>query len=192
MILWYASGNESLLTRFAHACACGHRWRHVACRCCAHLSCQLGQHQALAALAPDNGLTCSQAAHGQGCQHFSRAAGAPALPTRTMLRCHLGRARGALERRPRHRTQVLDAGTGNCRCTSSLSALTWFRSTHTVSSCLARPLPRLSRFVEGHLLHYKTVVVYHLTYAVPSVTIVLYAESCCQCMERSTDVREDF
>src|SRR5260221_3004283 len=111
MILWYACGHESLLPRFTHTRARGYRWRYAACRRRAHLSGQPRQHQALVAPAPALRFVCSQAAQGQGHQHFCCAAPHAALPTRPVPRQQLGRARRALECRPRHHPQPVDAGT---------------------------------------------------------------------------------
>src|SRR5215210_5384675 len=113
MILWYASGYESLLTRFTHTRARCHRWRDVTRRGGAHLSDQPWQYQALVAPAPEQWRACSQTAHGQDRHDYRSAVPDTALPTRTAPRCQLGRACGALECRPRDQPQLVDAWAGN-------------------------------------------------------------------------------
>src|SRR5688572_2608700 len=65
MILWYAFGYESLLTRLTHTRALCHRWRDVTRRRAAHVAGQPWQHQGIVAPAPDQRLACPKPRKGQ-------------------------------------------------------------------------------------------------------------------------------
>src|SRR6266516_6796638 len=93
--------HESLLPRFATACAASCRSRNITSSHCEHVRRLCCHHQALSQTTTRERPRAAQARSRSSCQERRRAAGAPVATTGGPCRCHVGGALPTVESRTR-------------------------------------------------------------------------------------------